>query len=225
MFTGLIEETGQVESIRAEGRSVRLSIRCSRILPSSQSGDSICVDGCCLTAEQISAGGFSAFASPETMKKTSLGERKPGDAVNLERSLTLQTRLGGHLVTGHVDGTGVIRDIGALSQAWEVRVEAPADLLGQLVPKGSVAVDGISLTVVDVTGEDFSLWIIPETWKRTTLSQRRPGARVNIETDLIGKYVQRFMEQRFGPAERDRRLRELLQGGSWGAGEGVPDST
>ncbi len=229
MFTGLIEETGRIESVRTEGKSVRLSVHCSRILETARPGDSLCVDGCCLTAEQVTPGGFSAYASPETMRKTALGERKAGDAVNLERSLTLQTPLGGHLVTGHVDGTGLIRSIGALSQSWEIRLQAPGEILGQLVPKGSVAVDGISLTVVDVTAEDFSLWIIPETWKRTALAQRRPGARVNLETDLIGKYVFRLLEQRFsggpGSPEREKRLRELLAGGTWGGAESVPDST
>lgn len=221
MFTGLVEELGTVASIQPQGKSVRLHVQCSTIREGSRVGDSICVDGCCLTAEEITPDGFAAYASPETIAKTSLGDRRPGDPVNLERSLTLQTRLGGHMVSGHVDGTGTLAAVKELDESWEVRVGAGADLLAQLVRKGSVAVDGISLTVVEVTGDDFSLWIIPETWKRTTLSARPIGSHVNIETDLIGKYVFRFMEQRFGAddARRDARIAGLLQGGTWGGRE------
>lgn len=218
MFTGIIEETGRVASLAPEGGSLRLFVACRGVAEGLRRGDSIAVDGCCLTVEGYQADGFSAFVSPETMRKTSLGERKPGDGVNLERAVALGDRLGGHMVSGHVDATGGFRSAKAHGDAWEIRIGAPPAIISQTIPKGSIAVDGISLTVVDLTEDEFSVWIIPETWERTTLHQRRVGQKVNLESDLIGKYVFRFLETRYAdnPAERDRRLAELLEKGGWG---------
>lgn len=214
MFTGIIEEIGRIQSLTPSGASVRLFVNCSEILPGMRIGDSIAVDGVCLTAESVEKNGFSAFASPETLKKTSLGERLGGDGVNLERALSMGSRLGGHMVSGHVDTTGHFKSARTVDNAYEVRIAAPREILQQSIPKGSITVDGISLTIVDLTDDDFSLWIIPETWKKTTLSQRKAGQKVNLESDLIGKYIYRFMETRAG--SRDAAIEDLLKKGGWG---------
>lgn len=210
MFTGLIQAIGTVESIRERGSGVEVRVGAAQWAGLLAHGESIAVDGCCLTVEEFDAGGFSVFASPETMAKTSLGDRRAGDGVNLERALALGDRLGGHLVSGHVDGTGRFRSARETGEAWEVWIEAPGELLRQCIAKGSVAVDGISLTIVELTHEAFSLWIIPETWERTTLSRRRPGDRVNIETDMIGKFVFRYLEGMTG-GRGEAALEELWQ--------------
>ncbi len=218
MFTGLIEEVGKINSITTGGDNMRLEISAPELMKLGIAlGDSICVDGCCLTAEELHQHSFSAFASPETLKKTSLGDRHTGDPVNLERSLTLQTLLGGHLVSGHVDETGKIASVTENSGSWEIRVSATPDIINGMVKKGSIAIDGISLTVVDLTECDFSVWIIPETWKRTSLSAKSIGDRVNLETDLIGKYVYRFLETQVSDDQkhRDDRIRKLLEKGGW----------
>ncbi len=194
MFTGLVEEVGTVVSIQPQGKSIRVMLACEAIREGMRVGDSIAVDGCCLTAETVDSTGFSVFASPETMAKTSLGDRRPGDGVNLERAMALGDRVGGHLVSGHVDTTGNFRSVVAHDGSWEIRIAAPAEILRVSIPKGSITVDGISLTIVDLTPEEFSVWIIPETWRKTTLSVRKPGDRVNLESDLIGKYVARLLE-------------------------------
>ncbi len=212
MFTGLIECMGTVVAVRERGSGVEVRIEAPEIAPELSRGESVAVDGCCLTVETFDAGGFTMFASPETMRKTALGDRKPGSRVNLERALAFGARLGGHLVSGHVDTTGRFRSARATGEAWEVWIEAPESILRQSIAKGSVAVDGISLTIVDLTDEAFSLWIIPETWERTTLALRAPGDRVNLESDLIGKYVGRYLEGLGGGgAERDKQLREVWE--------------
>jgi len=218
MFTGLIEEIGRLRVVAPAGGDMRLSIACAAIMPGMRRGDSIAVDGCCLTAETIEPWGFTAYASPETLRKTSLGERSPGDAMNLERALALGARLGGHIVSGHVDATGTFRLARQVERAWELRIGAPREIITASIAKGSIAIDGISLTIVDLADDELSAWIIPETWERTTLSLRKPGQRVNLESDLLGKYVYRFLETREpGTAEKDARLRELMEGGGWGA--------
>ena len=218
MFTGLIEEIGTLKSVSPMGSDIRLAITCEEILGGISPGSSISVDGCCLTVETVDSSGFTAYASPETMKKTSLGERQPGNGLNLERAMTLGGRLGGHLVAGHVDATGEFLSARQVDNAWELRVRAPREIIEQTIPKGSIAIDGISLTVVDLMDEEISSWIIPETWNRTSLAQKRPGQRVNLESDMIGKYVFRFLQVREeDPRERDDRLRSLLEQGGWGS--------
>lgn len=196
MFTGIVEDMGTIESISVLGESIRLRVLAAGVTEDLATGDSIAVDGCCLTAEEVDRRGFTLFASPETMRKTSLGERVVGDRVNLERAVALGERLGGHMVSGHVDTTGIFRVLREAGKAWELRIEAPAMILRQSIPKGSIAIDGISLTIVDLTDTEISAWIIPETIRRTTLSLKKPGQKVNLESDLIGKYIYRFLEAR-----------------------------
>lgn len=227
MFTGLVEEVGRLIGRTPMGASERLRIGARRVLDGVARGDSICVSGACLTVEEFDADSFSVFASPETLERTSLGRRGPGDGLNLERSLTLSKPLGGHLVTGHVDAVGALRSRRLVDAAWEVWIDAPWDVLRLCVPKGSVAVDGISLTLVGVDDRGFSCWIIPETWERTTLSAREAGDPVNLESDLLAKYVFRCVETSGATAPaaaRDNRLMDLLAGGGWMTGRGTPDA-
>lgn len=213
MFTGLIQQLGTFESAAPRGSGIQVRIGVAPWDEPFVRGESIAVDGCCLTVEAFDDGGFTVFASPETMEKTSLGDRRGGDAVNLERAMRPTDRLGGHLVAGHVDATGRLRSVRELEDAWEVWVEAPEAIIDASVPKGSVAVDGISLTIVDLAEDALSLWIIPETWARTTLSRRAMGDRVNLESDMIGKYVYRYLDRARGAAEGsdESRLEELWQ--------------
>ena len=200
MFTGIVEELGTVAAVEDQGDAVRLTIAASTVLEDAALGDSVSVNGCCLTVATVSTPGrptsFTADVMRETLDKTAVGELTTGDRVNLERAVTPTTRLGGHIVQGHVDGTGVVRRR-TPSEHWEVvEVEAPADLLRYLVPKGSVTVDGISLTVVDVLADGFTVSLIPETLARTTLGFRKPGDRVNLEADVIAKHVERLLQAR-----------------------------
>ncbi len=189
MFTGIIEELGVVEAAGA-----RLSIRCAHVLSDLTPGASIAVNGVCLTAIEIRPDGFAADLSPETLERTTLGELQPGDCVNLERPLTLQTRLSGHLVQGHVDAAGAIESLRDLGEGnWEVVVGVPRDLDRFLVYKGSIAIDGISLTIASVDDGLVKFAIIPHTWEATNLKRRKPGDRVNIECDMIAKHVARLM--------------------------------
>ena len=200
MFTGIVEELGTVAAVEDQGDAVRLTIAASTVLEDAALGDSVSVNGCCLTVATVSTPGrptsFTADVMRETLDKTAVGELTTGDRVNLERAVTPTTRLGGHIVQGHVDGTGVVRRR-TPSEHWElVEVEAPTDLLRYLVPKGSITVDGISLTVVDVLADGFTVSLIPETLARTTLGFRQPGDRVNLEADIIAKHVERLLQAR-----------------------------
>lgn len=213
MFTGLITHIGTIERIHPRGSGVELVVEQPELSPLLTRGESIAVDGVCLTVEHIDRTAFILFASPETIAKTNIGDRRIGDAVNLERALALGDRLGGHLVSGHVDATGHFESAREMNNAWEIRITAPEMILRQSIPKGSITIDGISLTIVELTAEGFSLWIIPETWNRTTMSRRQPGDRVNLESDLIGKYIFRYLETTGGAIaeERETALQELWQ--------------
>lgn len=190
MFTGIIEESGRVETAGA-----RLSIGCSHVLSDLTLGASIAVNGVCLTAVEIRADGFSADLAPETLERTNLGDLKPGEPVNLERPLTLQTRLSGHLVQGHVDGTGSVESLRALGDGnWELLVQVPRDLDRYLVYKGSITIDGISLTIASVKDGLVNVAIIPHTYEATNLAGRKPGERVNIECDILAKHVARLLQ-------------------------------
>jgi riboflavin synthase len=197
MFTGIIEATGTVKSVEKKGLSGRITVETPKdYLKDVKPGDSIAVDGVCLTvtrAFQPGVGAFTADISGETLRLTTLGGLKPGEMVNLERSLTPSKPLGGHFVTGHVDGTGTIKTIVYAGENMELEVGIPKELAVQLVQKGSIAIDGISLTVAELTQGGFRAAIVPHTLKMTTLSLKKEGSRVNIETDIIGKYVQRFL--------------------------------
>lgn len=201
MFTGIIEATGRVKSVEKKGLSGRITVETALDLTDVNEGDSINVDGVCLTVTGVlkegrSQGGrwaFKADISAETLRITTLGELRSGSSVNLEKSLTPRKPLGGHFVTGHVDGTGTIRRKVTSGEGVELEVSVPEALSRQLVKKGSVSVDGISLTVAELTEGGFRAAIIPHTLKVTTLVEKGEGGRVNIETDIIGKYVERFL--------------------------------
>ena len=196
MFTGIVEELGVVEGIEQQDDAIRLTVRGAFVTTDASLGDSIAVNGCCLTVAQRDGETFTADVMHATLSKTSLGALDIGSKVNLERAVTPTTRLGGHVVQGHVDGTGrVLRR--TPSEHWEVvEIELPADLTRYLVPKGSITVDGISLTVVDVLESSFTVSLIPETLARTTLGFKQPGDQVNLEVDVIAKYVERLLEHR-----------------------------
>lgn len=196
MFTGIVEEVGRIAAVTSLAAGVRLTVACRTVLEGTAVGDSVCVSGVCLTATALGAGSFTADVSPETLRVTTLGARKAGDPVNLERALALGERLGGHLVTGHVDGLGALRRSAPAGEATEVWYDAPAPVLALCVVKGSVAVDGVSLTVNALDRSGFSVMLIPHTMDHTTLLKAPPGAAVNLEADLIGKYVARLMEGR-----------------------------
>jgi riboflavin synthase len=193
MFTGLIETLGTVERVLTEGAGRRLVVTAPDLAPKMSVSDSLAVNGACLTVVERSSDSLHFQAGPETLAKTNLGEVKPGDAVNLERPLAVSDRLDGHFVQGHVDGIGRITE--RVQQGdWElVWFSCPPELTSQMVSKGSVAVDGISLTLVDVEAGRFSVALIPHTLSHTTLGRKKPGDSVNIETDLLAKYVHKYL--------------------------------
>lgn len=195
MFTGLIEGCGLVTGRVTEGPAVRLQIEppAAMLAEPFAIGDSICINGCCLTIVAIEHGRWSFEAGDETLSRTNLGQLGPGSPVNLERSLPVNGRLGGHFVQGHVDGTATVDEITRDGEWVTMWFRVPADLARLMVPKGSVAVDGISLTLVNVERERFSVALIPHTLEVTTLGERQVGDLVNIETDILGKYVAKLM--------------------------------
>jgi riboflavin synthase len=196
MFTGIVEELGTVASLTDQGDAVRLTVRGPLVTEDAGLGDSIAVNGCCLTVAARSGEEFTADVMRETLDKTSLGSLEPGGRVNLERAVTPATRLGGHLVQGHVDGTGTVLRR-TPSEHWElVEVSVPAELSRYLVAKGSITVDGVSLTVVEAREGSFTVSLIPETLARTTLGARQPGDVVNLEVDVIAKYVEKMVNER-----------------------------
>lgn len=196
MFTGLVEARGTIERLEQRGPGVRLFIRAGIVSEGAQLGDSIAVNGCCLTVVEI-AGEVLAFdAGSETLSRTNLGGLKAGSFVNLERSLRAGDRLGGHYVTGHIDATGTLDQRIAEGEWAKFWFRVPRALTMQMVSKGSIAVDGVSLTLVDVEAERFSIALIPHTLDVTTLGQLQPGDMVNLETDLLAKYVEKQLAGR-----------------------------
>jgi riboflavin synthase len=196
VFTGLVQGLGTVQSIVAEDPGVRLTVREPEIAARTIVGDSVAINGCCLTAVAVAGGDMAFEAGAETRKRTNLGRLQPGDAVNLETSLRLGDALGGHLVTGHIDGLGTVdrrTDDANWCTMW---FRAATGLLRQMASKGSVTVDGVSLTLVDVEDERFSVALIPHTLTATTLGRRRVGEEVNLETDVLAKYVERQLGAR-----------------------------
>lgn len=189
MFTGIVEEVGRV----AWRRGNRLRLEARRVLRGLRPGDSVAVDGVCLTAAYVDRSGFETDLGPATLKRTTLGQRKAGDPVNLERPVRLTQRLGGHLVQGHVDAVGRVKGVRPDGQARWMEVAAPTSVLRYLVERGSVAVDGVSLTVAALTSRSFRVCLIPQTLQRTTLGLRGPGDPVNLEVDVLAKYVERLL--------------------------------
>jgi riboflavin synthase len=195
MFTGIVEATGQIISRQPQGGDVRLRIGTGKLdLSDTRTGDSICVSGVCLTATEVLPGdGFWADVSGETLARTTLGELATGAKVNLEKALTPSTRLGGHLVSGHVDGFGIVDKFYQDARSWRLHIRAPDQLARYIAGKGSICVDGVSLTVNAVAGALFELNIVPHTLQETTIAGYRPGHRVNLEVDIIARYLERLL--------------------------------
>jgi riboflavin synthase len=192
VFTGLVADLGTVAALEATGDGVRLRVR-SALAGELREGDSVAVNGVCLTATQVADGQFAADVMHETLRRSSLAAVVDGARVNLELPLRAADRLGGHVVQGHVDGVGAVRDAVADGFARIVTIEAPGELLRYVVEKGSIAVDGVSLTVASVTADTFSVSLIPETLERTNLGAAAPGTPVNLEVDVLAKYVEKLM--------------------------------
>jgi len=189
MFTGIVEEIGTLRSLRIDASSATLEVATTTILEGTAVGDSILTDGVCLTVTKVGANGFTADVMPETVRRTTLAERRAGDRLNLERAMTLSSRLGGHLVSGHIDGVGTILGTRREENALVVELEAPEVVSRVSVAQGSVALDGVSLTIVAVDGDRLRVSLIPHTASVTTLARLARGVRVNLEADLIAKYV------------------------------------
>jgi riboflavin synthase len=196
MFTGIIEELGGVKALRRDAGAARLTISASTVLDGTVLGDSICVNGVCLTVVDLGKNEFSADVAVETLNVTNLGDLKIGTKVNLERALQLSARIGGHLVSGHVDSVGRIRNKREEGNGWRIFIDAPETVLRYVIKKGSIAIDGISLTVADIDKTGFSVAMIPHTAKLTTLGFKSASNSVNLEADIIGKYVERLLSGR-----------------------------
>ncbi len=206
MFTGIIEEMGVVKTVTKGKSGTGLTILAKSVLEGLTIGDSIAVNGVCQTVVGFDPAQFTVDVSPETMTVTTLGTGKAGDPVNLERAMRLSDRLGGHLVTGHVDGVGTVRDRAQDANAIQMTIAAPHEILNLCVLKGSIAVDGISLTINEVTEQGFRVTLIPHTAKVTTLGVKQVGDPVNLETDLIGKFVERLLREREGLPRQDIKI-------------------
>ncbi|HEY3027260.1 MAG TPA: riboflavin synthase [Pyrinomonadaceae bacterium] len=196
MFTGIIEELGKVSAIEKRGEDARIVIEARIVTEDSRHGDSIAVNGVCLTALDLQPDSFAADVSRETLLRSTLGTLKPGSVVNLERAVTPATRLGGHIVQGHVDARGQFLGAEDHGESRTVRIGYPREIARYLVFKGSVAVEGISLTVANLTDEFFEIAVIPKTWDVTNFSHLEPGDEVNLEVDVIAKYVERLLLNR-----------------------------
>ena len=200
MFTGLIEEIGTIQSILKGTKSAKIVIQAKKVLEKVQLGDSIAVNGVCLTVTDFTSHSFAVDVMAETIGRTNLGDLTAGSKVNLERALRLGDRLGGHLVSGHIDGLGIIRDFKQEDNAVWVSISAPPEILKYIIQKGSIAIDGISLTVAYVDERVFKVSIIPHTKNVTTLLKKSPGDAVNLECDMIGKYIEGFLNFKESPA-------------------------
>lgn len=214
MFTGLVQDVGFIKKLERWGELLRFTIQSHLFEENPQLGESVAVDGVCLTVVSLGRETFQVEVSPETLERTTLGEAEPGRPVNLERALKLSDRLGGHLVTGHVDGVGVLKKRETANRYLELEIKVPVKLGHYLVEKGSIAVDGVSLTINRCGKDWFGLALIPHTISRTALAMKGVGARVNIECDILGKYVEKFLEARAGKLPQGRPggvTQELLQ--------------
>ncbi len=208
MFTGLVEEVGKVQELRRGASGGVLRVRCS--LGEVEVGDSVAVNGACLTVVEVGKDSLSFELSPETLTRTNLSLLKPGDEVNLERALRVGDRLGGHIVQGHVDFTAVLKSFRPVGEHRELVLEVPEGWEKYFVEKGSVAVDGISLTVNEVRGREISINVIPHTFRSTNLGSRKEGDRLNVEVDILGKYVVSYLERFSSERRLERLLRDFL---------------
>ena len=210
MFTGIVEETGIIQKLSISGSSGSIKIQAKKVLEGTKIGDSIAVNGICLTVTSLGNGFFTADVMAETVRRSSLKEAKSGARVNLERAMPADGRFGGHIVAGHIDGTGIVEEITKDETAVWYRISAGEELLRYIVEKGSIAIDGISLTVARVSGKDFSVSIIPHTQGETTLSERKVSDVVNLECDIIGKYVERLCGAKKEEPKKSTMTREFL---------------
>lgn len=201
MFTGLIEEVGSVRRLERRGEGGRLGILARTVVDGTRLGDSIAVNGACLTVVELGKGGFTVDCMPETLERSTLGSATAGTLVNLERSVAIGQRLGGHLVLGHVDAVCEVQAITRNGEAWEVEFSLPAEIQACVAAKGSIAIDGISLTVMRVGGTEFQVGVIPHTLAETTLRELAPGMKVNVEADVLARYVQRVLQVREGVSD------------------------
>lgn len=209
MFTGIIEETGTILS----AGNGKIRIAAQKVLGGTKTGDSIAVNGVCLTVTEMTSCGFTADVMPETLKRSNLGSLKKGGSVNLERAMAADGRFGGHFVSGHIDGTGTILKMQNDGNAVWVYISAPRPILNLIIEKGSVAIDGISLTVAKIDEKEFAVSVIPHTGEETTLLNKKTGDIVNLENDVVGKYVQKLMSLRdSGQNEKDNKLLDWLKG-------------
>jgi riboflavin synthase len=210
MFTGIIEETGKISSLDNRGDGARIKIAASVVTRDTLEGDSIAVNGVCLTALNIKPDGFAADVSKETLKRSTLGNLSVGSKVNLERAVTVSTRLGGHIVQGHVDARGKFLTAEQNGDFWTVRISYPKEIGQYLVYKGSVSVEGISLTIANLSDDSFDIAIIPKTWQQTNLSTLKNGDEVNLEADVIAKYVERIMLYGRGAEKKEEITMEKI---------------
>jgi riboflavin synthase len=201
MFTGIIEELGRVREVEKRGADARIVIEARIVTEGSGDGDSISVNGVCLTALEVKPDSFAADVSKETLLRSTLGSLRKGSPVNLERAVTPVTRLGGHIVQGHVDARGKFLGSESHGESWTFRIAYPKEIARYLVFKGSVAVEGISLTIANLTDDYFEIAVIPKTWGVTNFSQLKPGDEVNLEVDVIAKYVERILTSQTHPPE------------------------
>ncbi len=193
MFTGIIEHIGALESVAGKGNSPALRIDIGKLAEDAKVGDSISISGVCLTVTAL-MGNVAAFdVSAETLSRSTLGKLRTGGKVNLERALRADSRMGGHFVQGHVDGVGVVRKLAKVGENRELEVEVSREMIAQMVEKGSIAIDGISLTITIIRGNRFGVAVIPHTFENTTLREKKPGSKVNVELDILGKYVRKYL--------------------------------
>lgn len=204
MFTGIIEETGTIKKVIEGGESGSIAIRASKVLEDAKIGDSIAVNGVCLTVTSMQGDGFTADVMAETLRRTNLGALSIGSKVNLERAMAANGRFGGHIVAGHIDGTGKITSLSPEGNAVWVTVAADAEILRYIVPKGSITIDGISLTVAYVDSSVFKVSVIPHTGEETTLLNKKPGDMVNLENDIVGKYIEKLIQ----PFQKDESKKQ-----------------
>lgn len=213
MFTGIVEEVGRIGKWTPRSAGAEVQILADRVTQDSREGDSICVNGVCLTARNITNGGFWADLSPETLQRSALRQLRSGSVVNLERALLPTTRLGGHIVQNHVDGVGIVHSLRELGDGnWWLSIEIPQDLDHYCVFKGSVSIDGVSLTIAALENRILSVAVIPLTYEHTAMRGYRPGDRVNLEVDVVAKYVEKMLATKdFSPKSRltEERLRDL----------------
>ena len=216
MFTGLIQRVGEILRVRPRTAGKTLEIKVINPWDDVVLGESIAVDGACLTVTGIREDGFSADVSTETLGRTTLGGAAPGRVVNLERALRISDRLGGHMVSGHIDAVGGLRTLRNRGEFLELVVDAPAEIMHQVAKKGSIALDGVSLTVNEISGDSFDVSVIPHTIMETTLDGWRPGHKINLETDIVAKYLERLIER----SGASTRLEDWLAGSTPGVLEG-----